>query len=75
MVDGNAKEYIRKWDTPPTALQILEVLDHCAYGALASGAMMHVLHIMFDIALKQEETNREEVEKKAVWREAAPFKN
>jgi len=72
-LDGKAKEYIRKWDDPPTALQVLEVLDWCVWAAWASGFTMHVLHILFEEALKREETTREKVEKEAKWREKSPF--
>jgi hypothetical protein len=72
-LDDAAKKYIREWGDPPTALQILEVLDWCVWAAWASGFTMQVLNIMFEKALKDEKTSREEIEKKAVWRDAPPF--
>lgn len=72
-LDEKAKEFIRKWNAPPTAPQVLEVLDWCVWGALASEFMMRVLHMLFEGAMKQEETTQEEVEKKATWRKKPPF--
>jgi hypothetical protein len=67
-LDANMKPLIEKWEDPPTPIQILEVLDHCIHGALASGFIVTLLQIMYDIACKQCSTTHEEVVKSATWR-------
>lgn len=59
---------IRKWDDPPTALQLLEVLDHCIHGALASSFIVTTLQVLYDGALKREGTTHDEMAKLATWR-------
>lgn len=67
-LDAQMKPLIEKWTEPPTALQVLEVLDFCIHGALASGFMVAVLQALYDIRCKAENTTHEEVEKLAEWR-------
>lgn len=67
-LDASMKPLIEKWSEPPTPIQILEVLDHCIFGALASGVVVTVLQTMYDESLIQANTTHEEVIKKATWR-------
>jgi hypothetical protein len=67
-LDASVFPLIEKWNDEPTALQILEVLDHCVYGALASGFVMKLLEQMLSIAIKKENTTYEKVVENATWR-------
>lgn len=67
-MDAAMKPLIEKWGDPPTPLQILEVLDHCINGGLASGFVVKVLQILYDTACKEANVTHEEVVKDAVWR-------
>ena len=67
-LDAQMKPLIEKWSEPPTALQVLEVLDYTIHGALASGFVVAVLQALYDIRCKEEGTTHEEVEKLAEWR-------
>lgn len=69
-LDPAMRVKIMAWDAFPTALQVLEVLDHCVHGALASGFVIKVLEIIFSDALKRQGLLREDVVKLAVWRAA-----
>lgn len=60
---------IRAWPDEPSALQILEVLDPAIHGSLASGFVVGALQVMYDMALKAENTTHEEVIKGASWRD------
>lgn len=53
----------------PTPIQILEVLDHCIHGALAHGAIITVLQMMYSETCVQANTTHEEVIKNASWRD------
>ena len=59
---------IKKWDDTPTAIQVMEVLDHCVHGGLASGFVIKLLETMVDNALKEENLTREQLIEKAIWR-------
>lgn len=67
-LDASIKPMIEKWDEPPTALQILEVLDKCIYAALASGFVIDILETMLAGTNMEENTTYELVEALAVWR-------
>jgi len=68
-LDVSMRPLIKKWDDEPTALQILQVLDMCIFGSLASGFTVQLLQTMYDEAIRREGTTREAVEKLATWRE------
>jgi hypothetical protein len=70
-LDACMKPLIEKWDDEPTSLQILEVLDHCIYSALASGFVVTVLQTMYDAALKVEGKTHEDNLVNATWRNEA----
>jgi hypothetical protein len=67
-LDSQMKSLIEKWGEPPTALQVLEVLDYCVHGSLASGFVVAVLNTLYDIRCRKEGTTHAEVEKLAEWR-------
>lgn len=67
-IDAQMKPLIEKWSDPPTALQVLEVLDYCIHGALASGFVVAALQVVYDIRCKEENTTHDEVAKLATWR-------
>jgi|SRR5579859_1617861 len=69
-LDACVKPLIEQWDDEPTAYQILEVLDHCIYGPLASGFVIRVLQGMCNQALENEGKTHEEAYAYAVrhWR-------
>lgn len=67
-LDDTAKLMIEKWDCPPSTLQVLEVLDSCTHGALASGFVIGILDVLYDTRCKEEGTTHEEVAKRAAWR-------
>jgi hypothetical protein len=68
-LDSHMHPLIQAWDEPPKARQILEVLDNCIHGALASSFVITALQAMYDIACKREQTTHEEVIKDAPWRD------
>jgi hypothetical protein len=67
-LDASMKPLIEKWDDKPTALQILEVLDHCIYAALASGFVIKMLQTLLDIAMTNEQVKLEDLVPLATWR-------
>jgi hypothetical protein len=67
-LDPSMKPLIQKWNDPPKAIQILEVIDHCIYGSLASGFTINVFQIMYIQALKKEGTTHELLVDQATWR-------
>ncbi len=71
-LDASMKDLIRNWSAPPTATQILEVLDFCIHGSLASTTMVTLFQLAFLESCKREGITPESVEKKAVWRIVGP---
>jgi hypothetical protein len=67
-LDASMKPLIEKWNDTPTAIQILEVLDHCIYSALASGIVVTLLQTMLEYALKNENKVLSDIEPLATWR-------
>ena len=67
-LDAAMHPLIAKWDENPTSLQILEVLDHCIHGALASGFVVTVLQSLYDSALLKEGKIHADNEPLATWR-------
>jgi hypothetical protein len=68
MLDQSMKELIQKWQAPPKALEVLEVLDHCVHGALAGGVIVMTLQIMFGITCELEQVTKESQYELATWR-------
>ena len=67
-LDANMKPLIQKWDDPPKAIQVLEVLDHCIHGSLASGFVVTLLQVVYDSTCKSEGVTHEQMERQATWR-------
>lgn len=67
-LDKVVKPLIEKWSEPPKALEVLEVLDQCVRGGLASPFAMLVIENIMNEAIKTENTKYEEVVKQATWR-------
>jgi len=67
-MDASMKSLIAKWSDPPTPIQVLEVLDHCIYGGLASGIVINLLQILYDLACEENNTTHDDVVKQATWR-------
>lgn len=67
-LDPKMHPKIRAWSDPPTALQILEVLDACIHGALASGFVIKSLQRLYERACSDEGTTHEAVASVAPWR-------
>jgi hypothetical protein len=64
----SVKPLIEKWDHQETALQVLEVLDLCIHGALASTFVIQILQSLYDAALNNECTSHDETIEFALWR-------
>lgn len=60
-LDPSMKALIKKWSDPPTAAEILAVLDQCIYSSLASGVVVATMQMTLDTALMEEGTTHEEV--------------
>jgi hypothetical protein len=67
-LDSNMKPLIEAWSDPPTSLQILEVLDKCIFGALASGFVITTLQFLYKDALTLEGKKHTDNEPLAYWR-------
>ncbi len=68
-IDPAMHPLIRKWDEEPTPRQILEVLDECIHGSLASSFVVSTLQVVYDMACKRVGVTHEDVIKDAPWRE------
>lgn len=68
-LDNGLKPLLAAWANPPTALQVLELLDQCVYCGGASGTVMTLLEAMFDDRIKAEGVTYDSVAEHAVWRE------
>lgn len=68
-LDAKMKPLIEKWDKPPKALQVLEVLDWCVFGSLASGFLVTFFEILLTTAIEREGTTYAAVVAQATWRE------
>ena len=67
-LDASMKPLIEKWSDPPKAIEILEVLDHCIHGSLASGFLVAALQAVYASTLKAEGTTHEALLPRATWR-------
>ena len=68
-LDNSIKNIIRdKWDDDPTAIQILEAVDHCVYWG-ASLFVVTALNAYMQAALKREGKTFEELITEATWRD------
>lgn len=69
-LDERMKVLIRKWDSPAKAVQVLEVLDGCVNGALATEVVVEALQVLYMAACGRESLTHEDILKKATWRAA-----
>jgi len=67
-LDASMHSLIQKWSDPPKAIQLLEVIDHCIYGSLASGFILSAFQMMYTQALKNENLTHEDLIPLAIWR-------
>lgn len=68
-MDDAIKNIIReKWDDEPTAIQILEVVDHCVYWGASSDFVVRVLNLYLESALKTENKTFDQLIEDATWR-------
>lgn len=67
-LDRSMLPLICRWSDPPKAIEVLEVIDKCVHGGLASGFAMQVLQVVYDTALRDEGKKHSDVVKDAVWR-------
>lgn len=68
-LDPSMKKIISGWSNPPTAIQILEVLDHCVNSSLASGLVITALQTLYNTACVKEGVTHEDMVKLAPWRD------
>lgn len=67
-LDASMFPLIMRWDPEPSALQVLEVLDACIHGALASSFTIKTLEILYEVACKREGVTHEQAAMQASWR-------
>ena len=67
-LDPSMKPLVEKWSDPPKAVEVLEVLDKCVHGSLASSFIMQLLQVVYDDALHTEGRKHFDVVKEATWR-------
>lgn len=67
-LDRSVLPLIEKWDDPPKAIQILEVLDECIHYSLASEFVVSTLQTMLDVTLIHEGITLDHIVAQAVWR-------
>jgi hypothetical protein len=67
-LDKSVFPLIEKWDEPPKSIQVLEVLDNCIHGSLASGFVVGVLQKLYEEALENDKTTHEKNVPLATWR-------
>lgn len=69
-LDNSIKNIIReRWDDDPTALQILEAVDHCVYWGASSDFVVTALNAYMHAALKREGKTFEQLTTEATWRD------
>lgn len=68
-LDASMLPYIQKWEDIPKAIDILFVLDRCIHASLASGFVVALLQLQYNIALERENLRHEQLEPLAVWRD------
>lgn len=66
--DKSMTAKVAAWSDPPTAIEVLEVLDACINGSLASGFDVTVLQALYDMQCKAEVITHDECVLKATWR-------
>ena len=67
-LDASMVELVKLWNDPPSALQVLEVLDLSIHGGLASKVVILSLEMAFEAALAREGMPIQELVQYATWR-------
>jgi len=67
-LDSTMKPLIQKWSNPPLPLEVLEVLDQCVNGGLASGFVVMLLENMFADSCLRSGCTQDSVYGAATWR-------
>jgi hypothetical protein len=67
-LDSIAVDKIKTWDESLTSIQVLEVLDMCVYGALASPIAMATIKQLYDDLLISENKTHDDNVPHAHWR-------
>lgn len=67
-LDESVKPLIENWDEEPTSLQVLEVLDKCVHGGLASDMLMLLFNNVYVQALEKEGKLHNDNVQLATWR-------
>lgn len=68
-LDASMFPLIEAFDTPPTALQLLEVIDKIIFSSLASGFVLTLLQLSYDDILEAEGKTHEDMVPLATWRD------
>jgi hypothetical protein len=66
-MDDLCKKVITSWNGEPTALDILFLSDKIVYFSLGSGFVVRMFDSMVDMACKEDNISREDVEKQRCW--------
>lgn len=67
-LDASMHPLITGWDEPPTSIQVLEVLDRCIHGSLASSFLVSTLQAVYDMACEREGKQHQDNVPLATWR-------
>ena len=67
-LDPSMRQLIEKWSAPAKAIEVLEVLDKCIHGSLASGVVVACLQMLYAECCKHENIGHEVVAVGATWR-------
>jgi hypothetical protein len=68
VLDSAMKDLIGKWSNPPLPLEVLEVLDQCVNGGLASILIILILDQMFADSCLRSGCTQDSVYGAATWR-------
>ncbi len=71
LLDPRVKSLVEVWHQPPSALQVLESLDHCEFGGYGCDSVVLALELLFESRCEAEQLSKEQVYEKASWRQAA----
>ena len=67
-LDSCVKPKIAKWSSPPTSLEVLEVVDEVVHSSLGSDFTVRLLNLILSDSLKRENTTLEQIVPQAHWR-------
>lgn len=66
--DGIKRIIREKWDDEPSAIQILEAVDHCVFWGASSDFVVRALNMYLEMAIKREGTTFKKIIEDATWR-------